>query len=117
MANTDDTSKKQPASDSSDVSAATSRLEQTLEAERARLIQIHSVVHCLYEVLLYAEGDEAGTVRGGCSPRGDADRRRGRAARSGSDQAADRGGSAQCADAGSLRYPRASGAAAGEQGG
>jgi hypothetical protein len=61
MANTDDTSKKQPASDSSDVSAATSKLERTLEVERARLIQIHSVVHCLYEVLLYAEGEESGT--------------------------------------------------------
>jgi hypothetical protein len=36
MANTDDTSKKQSASDSSDVSAATSKLERTLEVERAR---------------------------------------------------------------------------------
>jgi hypothetical protein len=49
MANTDDTTTQ------------TSRLEQAIEAERARLLQIHSVLHCLYEVLLYAEGDEAGT--------------------------------------------------------
>jgi hypothetical protein len=61
MANTDDTSKKQPASESGEVSTATSKLEQTFEAERARLIQVHSVIHCLYEVLLYAEGAEAGT--------------------------------------------------------
>jgi hypothetical protein len=61
MANTDDTSKKQPASNSGDVSAETSKLQQTLEAERARLIQAHSVVHCLYEVLLYADSEEAVT--------------------------------------------------------
>ncbi|HEY7640559.1 MAG TPA: hypothetical protein VH814_12620 [Steroidobacteraceae bacterium] len=36
-------------------------LEQAIEAERARLLQIHSVLHCLYEVLLYAEGEEAAT--------------------------------------------------------
>jgi hypothetical protein len=60
MANTDDTSKNQPASEPSAVAAATARLEQMLEAERARLMQVHSVVHCLYEVLLYAEGEEAG---------------------------------------------------------
>jgi hypothetical protein len=59
MTHTDDTSKKQSASNSSNVSAETSRLEQAIEAERARLIQIHSVVHCLYEVLLYADGEEA----------------------------------------------------------
>lgn len=60
MDTTDDTSKKQPASEPSAVAAATARIEQTLEAERARLMQIHSVVHCLYEVLLYADGEEAG---------------------------------------------------------
>ena len=60
MANTDDTSKKQPVSEPNSVVAATAKLEQALEAERARLIQIHSVVHCLYEVLLYADGEEAG---------------------------------------------------------
>ena len=37
------------------------RLEQTIEAERARLLQVHSILHCLYEVLLYAEHDEAET--------------------------------------------------------
>jgi hypothetical protein len=46
MANTDDTSKTQ------------SQLEQAIETERARLLQVHSVLHCLYEVLLYAEGQE-----------------------------------------------------------
>ncbi len=56
----DETSKKQPASEPNAVAAATARIEQTLEAERARLIQIHSVVHCLYEVLLYADGEDAG---------------------------------------------------------
>jgi hypothetical protein len=52
MANTDDTS---------NVSAETSKLEQAIEAERARLLQIHSVLHCLYEVLLYADSEEAVT--------------------------------------------------------
>ena len=47
MANTDD------------LSAETSALERAIEAERARLIQIHSVVHCLYEVLLYADSEDA----------------------------------------------------------
>ncbi len=60
MTATDETSKKQPASEPNAVAAATARIEQTLEAERARLIQIHSVVHCLYEVLLYADGEDAG---------------------------------------------------------
>jgi hypothetical protein len=49
MANTDD------------LAAETSALERAIEAERARLIQIHSVVHCLYEVLLYADGEDAGS--------------------------------------------------------
>jgi len=49
MANTDDTSKTQ------------SQLEQAIETERARLLQVHSVLHCLYEVLLYAEGEETTT--------------------------------------------------------
>jgi hypothetical protein len=47
MANTDD------------LSAEISALERAIEAERARLIQIHSVVHCLYEVLLYADGEDS----------------------------------------------------------
>ena len=59
MANTDDTSKKH---DSYTPSAdAIARLEQTIEAERARLLQVHSVLHCLYEVLLYADCEEATT--------------------------------------------------------
>ncbi|HKU15498.1 MAG TPA: hypothetical protein VJQ52_13960 [Steroidobacteraceae bacterium] len=65
MANTDDTSKKRPArSTPRNVSAETSRtpttlLEQTIERERSRLMHVHSVLHCLYEVLLYAEGEDA----------------------------------------------------------
>jgi hypothetical protein len=47
MANTDDTAKVK------------SRLEQTIEAQRAQLLQAHGVLTCLYEVLLYAEGDDA----------------------------------------------------------
>jgi hypothetical protein len=61
MANTEDTSKKQPAGNPSDVSAETSKLERALEAQRARLIQAHSVMHCLYEVLLYADSEDAVT--------------------------------------------------------
>ena len=61
MANTDDTSKAQSARTPSNVSAETSTLEQAIEAERMRLLQVHSVLHCLYEVLLYAEGEEAVT--------------------------------------------------------
>lgn len=68
MATTDDTSKKRPARETtaSSVSAETSRsttattlLEQAIERERRRLLQVHSVLHCLYEVLLYAEGEDA----------------------------------------------------------
>lgn len=51
MANTDDTAKKQPLS----------HLELFIEAQRQRLLQAHSVMHCLYEVLLYSEGEEAVT--------------------------------------------------------
>lgn len=47
MATTDDTSKIR------------SRLEQTIEAQREQLRQAHGVLTCLYEVLLYAEGDDA----------------------------------------------------------
>jgi hypothetical protein len=61
MPNTDDTSKKHPAPTATNVSAETSKLEQALNAERARLLQVHSVLHCLYEVLLYADGEEAAT--------------------------------------------------------
>jgi hypothetical protein len=60
MADTDDTSKKQP-SLTTNVSAETSKLEQAIDAERARLLQVHSVLHCLYEVLLYADGEDTST--------------------------------------------------------
>lgn len=67
MATTDDTSKKRPARKpaASHVSAETPRitpttlLEQHIDRERRRLLQVHSVLHCLYEVLLYAEGEDA----------------------------------------------------------
>jgi hypothetical protein len=34
-------------------------LEQSIEAERAQLMQAEAVLKCLYEVLLYADDDEA----------------------------------------------------------
>ena len=37
----------------------TTHFEQHIESERRRLLQVHSVLHCLYEVLLYAEGEGA----------------------------------------------------------
>ena len=60
MADTDDTSKKTPNS-SPTASSETSKLEQAIDAERARLLQVHSVLHCLYEVLLYADGEDTVT--------------------------------------------------------
>lgn len=36
-----------------------SRLECTIETERGRLLQGSAVLRCLYEVLLYAEGEDA----------------------------------------------------------
>ncbi len=36
-----------------------SRLEQTIEAERGRLLQANAVLRCLHEVLLYADGEDA----------------------------------------------------------
>lgn len=45
-----------------DVSAETSprtQLYQRIEAQRAQLLQAHSVLACLYEVLLHAEDDDA----------------------------------------------------------
>jgi hypothetical protein len=60
MPNTDDTSKKTPAP-TPDVSPETSKLEHALNSERSRLLQVHSVLHCLYEVLLYADGEDAST--------------------------------------------------------
>jgi hypothetical protein len=47
---------------SSDVSAETSPrtlLQQRIEAQRTQLLQAHSVLMCLYEVLLHADGDDA----------------------------------------------------------
>jgi hypothetical protein len=59
MPTTDDTPKKHdPYTPSAD---AIARFEQSIEAERTRLLQVHSVLHCLYEVLLYAEGEESST--------------------------------------------------------
>ena len=34
-------------------------LEQWIATERARLVSAHAVQRCLYEVLLYAEGEDA----------------------------------------------------------
>ncbi len=36
-----------------------SRLEQTIEVERGKLLQANAVLRCLYEVLLYADGEDA----------------------------------------------------------
>ena len=46
----------------SDVSAETSPRtpqQQRIEAQRAQLLQAHGVLRCLYEVLLYADGEDA----------------------------------------------------------
>ena len=76
MADKDDTSKVPPDrnSDPTRVSAETSptggdhtvsnrpaptRIERAIEAQREQLLQAHGVLTCLYEVLLYAEGDDA----------------------------------------------------------
>ena len=70
MAATDDTSKKRPSrkltpshvsAETSPRTPITSLLEQLISRERRRLLQVHSVLHCLYEVLLYAEGEETAT--------------------------------------------------------
>lgn len=60
MANTDDTSKKQNASAETPKRIPT-QLERFIDAQRRKLLQAHSVMHCLYEVLLYAEGEDAVT--------------------------------------------------------
>jgi hypothetical protein len=39
--------------------SATTRLEQAIETERRRLLHVHGVLHCLYEVLHYADGEDA----------------------------------------------------------
>ena len=45
--------------DTDDTSRARSQLAETIEAQRTQLLQAHGVLTCLYEVLLYAEGDDA----------------------------------------------------------
>jgi len=60
MANTDDTSKKQNAAAETPKRIPT-QLERFIDAQRRKLLQAHSVMHCLYEVLLYAEGEDAVT--------------------------------------------------------
>lgn len=43
-----------------DVSAETSSLRNpAIEAERRKLMQVHSLLHCLSEVLLHADGEDA----------------------------------------------------------
>ncbi len=45
-----------------DVSAETpprTQLQQRIETQRAQLLQAHSVLACLYEVLLHADGEDA----------------------------------------------------------
>lgn len=44
---------------SSDHKGAQHALEQAIAAERAKLVSAHAVQKCLYEVLLYAEGEDA----------------------------------------------------------
>ena len=60
MANTDDTSKKQNSSAETSQRTPT-QLERFLEVQRRKLLQAHSVLHCLYEVLLYADGEDSVT--------------------------------------------------------
>jgi hypothetical protein len=38
-----------------------SSLEQAIRAERGKLLQANAVLRCLYEVLLYADGEDAVT--------------------------------------------------------
>lgn len=45
----------------SDDTRARTRLEQAIEAERAKLLKALAVQKCLYEVLLYADGEDAVT--------------------------------------------------------
>jgi hypothetical protein len=44
--------------DTDDTSPIRTRLEQTIEEQRALLLQAHGVLTCLYQVLLYAEGED-----------------------------------------------------------
>lgn len=43
----------------SDHKGAQRALEQAIDAQRAKLISAHAVQKCLYEVLLYADGEDA----------------------------------------------------------
>lgn len=43
----------------SDHKGAQRALEQAVATERAKLVSAHAVQRCLYEVLLYAEGEDA----------------------------------------------------------
>jgi hypothetical protein len=55
MADTDYPSKVRPSRHPS----ARAQLEHTIEAVREQLLQAHGMLACLYEVLLYAESDDA----------------------------------------------------------
>ncbi len=44
-----------------DHKGAPSALEQAIGAQRTKLMSAHAVQRCLYEVLLYAEGEDAVT--------------------------------------------------------
>jgi hypothetical protein len=43
----------------SDHKGAPSALEQAINTQRARLVSAHAVQQCLYEALLYADGEDA----------------------------------------------------------
>jgi hypothetical protein len=43
----------------SDDTGAPTRLEMAIDAERSKLRKAHAVQKCLYEVLLYADGEDA----------------------------------------------------------
>jgi hypothetical protein len=43
----------------SDHTRAQSALEQAIDAQRAKLVSARAVQKCLYEVLLYADGEDA----------------------------------------------------------
>ena len=43
----------------SDHKGAQSALEQAINAQRAKLVSAHAVQQCLYQALLYADGEDA----------------------------------------------------------
>ena len=71
MGTTDDTSKKRPARNTPPATALRRTFQlkrheapppasnKLIESERRRLLHVHGVLHCLYEVLLYADGEDA----------------------------------------------------------